>query len=252
VRTRTRNEDDAVRVLVRPGDRSFYVRQAKVATVRFLKAKRPQSTGPLRRQLWRQRRGERFGEVMERAVKLVQQIADLPQSGEITFSVDAELAGYWPRDGRARRILRSTPAWQTIPGQLSPNFNLRELACHDGTGYVDGLVRECGLTPAQAAGRAGELARRLERLRELRNGRPVKVTSAYRSRAYNQSVGGESNSAHLRGYAADTPPADAQPLVEHQAHVRQAFECGVGVYPSQQFVHGDFDHALGRREWSTP
>ena len=41
-----------------------------------------------------------------------------------------------PRSGRAiatmRRIVRATPAWRLLPGQLTPNFALREFGCNDG------------------------------------------------------------------------------------------------------------------------
>lgn len=247
--TRTAREDDAVHVLVQKGDRSFYVRQAKVATVRFLRAKRPTSTKALTAAIWKHRKDPAFGEDMARAIRLVQEIADLPPSGEITFSVDAELAAFWPRDSRKRRIMRATPAWRLIPGQLSPNFNVREFACHDGTGYVEGLVRERRMTPGLARARAVAMAQRLEKVRRLRGGKPVRVTSLYRTIPYNARIGGAKNSSHTRGFAADVPPAPGEKLTEHRADMRAAFECGIGFYPGSNFVHGDFDPTLGRREW---
>ena len=247
--TATRDEDEAIRVLVDRGDSSFYIRQAKLATIRFLKAKRPNSTLLLRRKLWAQRLTPGFGSVMDEAIRMVQHIADLPVNGQITFSVDAELAHYWPRDSRGRRIMRATPAWKLIPGQLSPNYNVREFACHDGTGYVAGLVREQGLSRAQAAERAKRLAARLEKVRKLR-GRPVRLTSVFRGRAYNARIGGATLSAHTRGYAADVPSDVHQTLTEHREHMRESFECGIGYYPNSGFVHGDFDPTLGRREWT--
>jgi len=248
--TATAREDDAISVLCQRGDRSFYIRQAKLATIRFLKAKRPKSTRPLRSKLWPQRYGPTFGEALEDAVREVQRIAGLPVTGEITFSVDAELAAYWPRDSRGRRVLRATPAWKLIPGQVSPNFNVREFACHDGTGYIEGLMRERGLGRDQALDRAKSLASRLERVRTRRGGQQVRLTSVYRTTAYNARIGGASHSAHTYGYATDVPPAPGQTLSRHRDDMRIAFESGIGFYPRANFVHGDFDPKLGRREWT--
>ena len=152
-------------------------------------------------------------------------------------------------------MVRSTPAWRAIPGQLTPNFNVKELACKDRahTPYVKGLMREEGLSKKDARERARGLATRLERVRKLGGDRPVVVTSAFRTRAYNASLSGSAtNSAHTRGFAVDTPPPRGVSLDQHKQHVMQAFECGVGYYPMGRgyFIHGDFDRTLGgRRTW---
>ena len=43
----------------------------------------------------------------------------------------------------------------------------------------------------------------LEKLRELNNNQPLKVSSAYRCQRLNKAVGGRPNSQHLRGEAVD-------------------------------------------------
>ena len=115
------------------------------------------------------------------------------------------------------------------------------------------LMREQRLSRKQARARALGLAERLERVRRLGGGRPLVVNSAYRTRAYNASLDGSAtNSAHTRGFAADTSPPRGVTLEQHRQHVLEAFECGVGLYPAGRgyFVHGDFDHTLGgRRVW---
>ena len=67
-------------------------------------------------------------------------------------------------------MIRSTPAWRTIPGQLTPNFNVKEFHCKDAhrTSYIEGLMREQGLTKKAARERAKGLATRLERVRKAR------------------------------------------------------------------------------------
>ena len=177
-------------------------------------------------------------------------------TGELDGELVKILQPYWPRDNAGKRVLRGTPgAWRTIPGQLTPNFNVKEFACKDAhhTQYVDGLMREQGLTKKQAKERAKGLATRLERLRKLGGDKPLVITSAFRTKAYNASLtGSATNSAHTRGFACDTPPPPGISLTQHEAHALEAFECGVGIYPPPHgtFIHGDFDHTLGgRRRW---
>ncbi|MBU9579619.1 peptidase M15 [Ralstonia mannitolilytica] len=56
-------------------------------------------------------------------------------------------------------------------------------------------------------------AQTLERVRVLLGSRPITVSSGYRSPDLNRAVGGASNSAHLRGLAADfICPAYGNPL----------------------------------------
>lgn len=79
--------------------------------------------------------------------------------------------------------------------QLSPHFNEDEFRCHDKNGNP---CPHCGgkviVVPA--------LIDALETLREF-VGIPIQITSGYRCAKHNAEVGGEPNSAHLTGEAAD-------------------------------------------------
>ena len=235
------------------------MRRSKIALARYLAKHGTAEHAALRRRLRREaaapRRGDVASPAWSKGVEAVQRLARRPVTGELDGELVQLLLPYWPRDGAAKRIVRSTPAWRAIPGQISPNFNLKELACSDAgrTPYIAGLMREQGLSKQEARARAKALARRLERLRKLGGDRPLLITSAFRTRAYNASLAGAaSNSAHTRGFAVDTPPPRGVSLSQHRAHVMEAFECGVGYYPRGRgyFVHGDFDHTLGgRRTW---
>jgi uncharacterized protein YcbK (DUF882 family)/peptidoglycan hydrolase-like protein with peptidoglycan-binding domain len=243
------------------GDRGLFVRRSKLALAGYLKAKGNPEHVKLRRRLRRDARAPGKANlatvVWQEGVKAAQHIAARPVTGELDGELVRILQPFWPRDNAGKRAIRGTPGWRAIPGQLTPNFNIKEFACKDAahTGYVEGLVREKNLTKKQAKQRAKDLAKRLERLRKLGGNRPVMITSAYRTEAYNATLkGAVPNSAHTRGYAVDTPAPQGVTLLQHEQHVLASFECGVGYYPPGMgnFIHGDFDPTLNhgqRRRW---
>jgi uncharacterized protein YcbK (DUF882 family)/peptidoglycan hydrolase-like protein with peptidoglycan-binding domain len=248
-------------VLTKLGDRGLFVRRSKLALAGYLKAKGNPEHAALRRRLKRDARTAGKANlatvVWQQGVKAAQHISGRPVNGELDGELVRLLQPFWPRDNAGKRLVRGTPGWRAIPGQLTPNFNIKEFACKDAahTGYVEGLVREKNLTKKQAKERAKGLAKRLERVRKLSGNRPIIITSAYRTEAYNGSLkGAVPNSAHTRGYACDTPAPQGVTLLQHEQHVLSAFECGVGYYPPGMgnFIHGDFDPTLNhgqRRRW---
>lgn len=109
-------------------------------------------------------------------------------------------------------------------------------------------------TPAEMASkREGELGidrdamTRLQRLRQ-RLGRPLIITSAYRSAAHNKAVGGAKNSYHKRGKAFDIRMENHNP-VEFEAAARAEGFTGFGYYPKSGFMHIDTGPA---RSWGKP
>lgn len=78
------------------------------------------------------------------------------------------------------------------------------------------------------------LAQRLQVIRDIYNA-PVVITSGWRSKRVNDAVGGEDNSFHMKGMAADiqvkgVPPKTVQALLKN-------WSGGLGEY--EKFTHVD-------------
>ena len=112
--------------------------------------------------------------------------------------------------------------------QLSPNFKVREFACK-GSDVV--LLDD-------------ELVVLLQCIRE-HFGKPVTITSGYRTASHNTKVGGSRSSQHLLGRAADIQVQDTDPLaVAAYAESLMPGWGGVGRYPvksgrAKGWVHVD-------------
>lgn len=88
---------------------------------------------------------------------------------------------------KARRFKRRL--WQH--GYVTPHFGKREAMCHDGT-----------LVPRRLRGACQRQGFHMERVRH-RIGRGIPILSWYRTRPYNASIGGASESQHLLARACD-------------------------------------------------
>ena len=112
--------------------------------------------------------------------------------------------------------------------QLSPAFRVREFRCRDGT---DTILIDEGLVVL------------LQCIRE-HFGKPLHITSGYRTAAHNAAVGGSKSSQHLLGRAADfwvedTPVASVAAYAETLLPGRG----GIGRYPK------DASHPKRRTGW---
>ena len=113
--------------------------------------------------------------------------------------------------------------------RLAPDFKVRELRCRDGSDTV--MVDET-LTVV------------LQCIRE-HFGKPVTITSGYRTASHNTRVGGSRSSQHLLGRAADIQVQDTDPLaVAAYAESLMPGWGGVGRYPvkagrAKGWVHVD-------------
>lgn len=102
-----------------------------------------------------------------------------------------------------------------------PNFSPQELACK-GTGRLS-IDFEA-----------------LDKLQALRTqlGRPLIITSAYRSPEHNENVGGARNSFHMLGKAFDVRMENHDPVL-FVAAARSIGFTGIGLYPRSGFIHID-------------
>lgn len=106
-------------------------------------------------------------------------------------------------------------------GDLSKDFSRHEFACHDGCGFD-------AIKP--------ELIRRLQLARDHFNAK-IYISSACRCPKWNKHEGGEPNSQHLLGTAADIKVEGVAPGVVADWFESQWPESGVGRYKT--FTHVD-------------
>lgn len=144
-------------------------------------------------------------------------------SGWSTSIVSQATAG--AKYGAVEAVMAAPLIASAPDAKLSPNFSLSEF--RPGRGSWE-YIR---ISP--------DLVRVLEEIR-ARAGGPVVITSAYRPSEYNREVGGESNSTHIDGLAADI-------YVERLSTEQLRAICeqvigqrgGVGYYPKAGFIHVD-------------
>lgn len=112
---------------------------------------------------------------------------------------------------------------------VSTNFKVREFACTDGSDpvFID-----------------SELVAVLQKIRN-HFGKPVTITSAYRTPGKNKAVGGTTYSQHLYGKAADIKVKGITPkAVAAYAEKLLPKSGGIGIYST--FTHIDVRGAKSR------
>ena len=107
---------------------------------------------------------------------------------------------------------------------LSANFKVKEFMCNDA---CDKVLIDIDL---------------VSQLQDLRDylGKPVTITSGYRTESYNKQCGGAENSYHLKGQAVDIYCSGVKPIVIALWAEFNGLG-GIGLYLDriQEFVHID-------------
>ncbi len=126
--------------------------------------------------------------------------------------------------------------------RLSAHFTLAEMT-FSATASRKGIPN---VAPAEIVDQLILTADRMEKVRELLGGEPIRVLSGYRSPAVNKAVGGSATSAHRTGHAVDfvcpdfgTPAQVAAHLAKHLTGYDQIIEefgnwVHVGFGPGQR------------------
>ncbi len=127
--------------------------------------------------------------------------------------------------------------------QLSPHFSLAEFTITSSG--IPNVPTEEHLP------RLIETARRMEEVRAL-FGRPITVTSAYRSPDVNKAVGGVPTSAHALGYAVDFHVSGLQDLDAAKAIRDSQIAFDQLIYEKGRCVHISFDPRLRRQVLRQP
>jgi uncharacterized protein YcbK (DUF882 family) len=122
--------------------------------------------------------------------------------------------------------------WPAICGKF-PNFKPREFRCKDGS--TDVVLHE-------------SMVRGVQQIRTL-SGRPVNVTSAFRTVEWNRIEGGVEDSYHIHGMASDIVVLglNTKQMATLAEQVLQFKKGGIGRYPRRGFLHVDVrDDGPGR------
>jgi len=112
--------------------------------------------------------------------------------------------------------------------QLTPNFSLAEfISPNDPEGWQFDI---------KVLNNLYKVANRLQVIRDLL-GKPMSITSGYRSPKHNANVGGEQNSYHTKGMAADFTVTGMSPVQVSQ--FLRNWTGGLGTYVKDRFNHID-------------
>jgi uncharacterized protein YcbK (DUF882 family) len=122
--------------------------------------------------------------------------------------------------------------------KLTDNFSLQEFQSKDGAPFPNEVVTN--------------LITLAKQLQVLRNhlGKPITITSGYRSKEHNMKIGGALDSFHVRGMAADIQvegmkPKEVAEVIELLIKEGKMMEGGLGIYKS--WIH--YDHRNKRIRW---
>ena len=128
---------------------------------------------------------------------------------------------------------RDFTSYKAVPPSVWPwtSFSPREMACK-GTGKL--VIDDDAMNKLQA-------------LRDLL-GKPLIITSAYRSPEHNRAVGGAKRSKHMEAIAFDVRMDNHDPH-RFEAAARSVGFTGFGYYPKSGFMHIDTGPT---RTWGTP
>lgn len=122
--------------------------------------------------------------------------------------------------------------------QLSPHFSLAELT-------VSANAARLGLSndpPPEILERLRIVAARMEEVRAALGGKPIRVTSAYRSPAVNRAAGGAKASAHMEGWAIDFQcPAFGTPIEVAVRLAKSGLTYDQLIHERGTWVHISFD-----------
>ena len=122
---------------------------------------------------------------------------------------------------------------------VTPHFQWGELRCHDGTAVPDTYMKN-----------AIAICKRAEALREYL-GEPLIVTSGFRTKAWNDRVGGAKGSLHLTARALDLTCRSVSAKEMHTAYLAlikagKVPDGGLGLY--KNWIHID---TWKPRRWSS-
>lgn len=137
-----------------------------------------------------------------------------------------------------QRPAAASPKTESKPIGLRGNFSIDEFQSKDGAPMPKSVEKNIVALMAQ-----------LEIIREALGNKPITITSGYRSPEHNKAVGGEPNSYHMKGMAADfqvkgVSPKRVYELLNEMMDSGAITQGGLGIYP--RWVHYDIRNKRAR------
>lgn len=115
--------------------------------------------------------------------------------------------------------------------KLTKNFSLQEFASKDGAAFPHEVIKNLAI-----------LADQLQVIRD-HFGKPIEITSGYRSPDHNAKIKGAKHSYHTKGMAADIKVQGVEPK-EVAAVIKRMMDTGMilkgGLKAYSSWVHYDF------------
>ena len=119
--------------------------------------------------------------------------------------------------------------------RISRNFTWEEMT-YSRVAVENGLLNEPPFEVKQAM---MELVKRLLQPLRVAYGKPIAITSGYRSPEVNRLVGGVPSSQHVKGEAADCYVPDPKELLDVLLYCKLPFDQAI-LYKRKKFLHLSF------------
>ena len=130
-----------------------------------------------------------------------------------------------------------------MTSRLSPNFTLDEFIFSQ-TATRRGISND---PSPEIIARLASVAHKMESVRVICGGRPIRISSGYRSPELNRAIGGSQNSAHTQGWAVDFTVSGQTPYDTCKLIEASSLGYDQLIQEGGRWVHISFDPRMRRQ-----